>query len=329
MNSWMLWTGFHILIAALLLFDLGLTRRRSGAMTVSTALWYSLGYIVLALLFGAGVFAFKGQQSGYEFLTGYFLEKSLSVDNIFVFLLIFMHFSVPKESQRKVLLWGVLGALAMRAALIVVGAAAIAAFHWLLYVFGFFLVASGIRMLTAIDQEPDLSNNRLVRFMRRNFRVTESFEGDRFWVRRGGKLFMTPLLMVLVVVEAADVIFALDSIPAILAVSKDTFIVYSSNVFAILGLRALYFALEGIIHRFHYLKYGLSLVLVAVGIKMLLNTWYDAKIIPTEAALALTVVLIGGSIAYSMYRTRRGAPLEAPGLAQGSRDGECTQRLDR
>jgi tellurite resistance protein TerC len=305
MNTLLVWTLFHVFILALLAFDLGLLQRGQDGMSVRAALWASLGYIVLALLFGAGVFYFRGSQAGYEFLTGYFIEKSLSVDNIFVFLLIFLHFSVPKASQRKVLLWGVLGALVMRAVLITVGASAIAAFHWLLYVFGFVLIASGIKMLVTINQEPDMSGNRITRFMRRHFRVTEDFVGDRFWVRRDGLLFMTPLFMVLVVVETSDVIFALDSIPAILAISTDTFIVYSSNVFAILGLRALYFALAGVIHRFHYLKYGLSLVLILVGAKMLVNTYFGGKIISTETALLATAAIIGGSMLYSVYRTRQ------------------------
>lgn len=304
MNTLILWVIFHVFVFGLLLFDLGLIQHRIKDMTVKTALWLSLGYIVLALIFAAGVFYFKGSQAGYEFLTGYFIEKSLSVDNIFVFLLIFMHFSVPKPSQRKVLFWGVLGALVMRATLIYAGAAAIATFHWLLYAFGIFLVISGIKMLVIVDQEPDLEQNRIVVFMRKHFRITEHFEGDKFWISRNGQLFLTPLLLVLIIVEISDVIFALDSIPAILAVSRDTFIVYSSNVFAILGLRALYFALSEVIYRFQYLKYGLSLVLVLIGSKMIVNTFFDAKVISTEIALFLTTALIGGSVAYSMYRTR-------------------------
>ncbi|GAB1410840.1 TerC family protein [Desulfovibrionales bacterium] len=305
MNTLLLWIIFHIFVLGLLLFDLGLVQHKVKDMTVKTALWLSLGYILLALIFGAGVFYFKGSQAGYEFLTGYFIEKSLSVDNIFVFLLIFMHFAVPKPSQRKVLFWGVLGALVMRAVLIYAGAAAIATFHWLLYAFGIFLVASGIKMLVVVDKEPDLEQNRIIIFMRKHFRVTEHFEGDKFWIVRNKQFFLTPLFLVLIIVEISDVIFALDSIPAILAVSRDTFIVYSSNVFAILGLRALYFALAEVIYRFQYLKYGLSLVLVLIGGKMIVNTFFDAKVISTELALFLTTALIGGSIVYSMYRTRQ------------------------
>ena len=311
MSGYMLWGGFNLFVLVLLAFDLGVLHRKDKEMSLSGALWMSLAYFVLALAFGGGVFMFMGEQKGLEYITGYLIEKSLSVDNIFVFLLIFLHFSVPKASQRKVLLWGVLGALVMRAVLITVGASAIAAFHWLLYVFGFVLIASGVKMLVTINQEPDLSGNRITRFMRRHFRVTEDFVGDRFWVRRDGLLFMTPLFMVLVVVETSDVIFALDSIPAILAISTDTFIVYSSNVFAILGLRALYFALAGVIHRFHYLKYGLSLVLVLVGAKMLVNTYFGGKIISTEMALLATAGIIGGSMLYSVYRTRQASVDEA------------------
>lgn len=311
MNTLLLWVVFHIFIIALLLFDLGVVQRRDKELSVRTALWLSLGYIVLALIFGAGVFHFKGTEAGYEFLTGYFIEKSLSIDNIFVFLLIFLHFSVPRHAQRTILLYGVIGALVMRAAMIFAGAAAIASFHWLLYVFGLFLVASGIKMLVAIDQEPDMSRNRIVRFMRSRFRVTDDYVGEKFWVRKNDLWYMTPMFMVLVIVETSDVIFALDSIPAILAVSHDTFIVYSSNVFAILGLRALFFALSDIVHRFHYLKYGLSLVLVLVGGKMLVNTWFGTKIVSTEMALAMTATLIGASVLYSVYRTRRPSTEEA------------------
>lgn len=304
MSTILLWTGFHIFVLALLLFDLGVLQRGGQDISIRPALWVSLGYIILALLFGAGVFHVQGAQSGYEFLTGYFIEKSLSVDNIFIFLLIFLHFKVPQSCQRRILFWGILGALFMRAVLIIVGAQAIAHFHWLLYAFGFLLIASGIKMVMTINQEPDLSQNRIVMFMRRHFRITEDYVGKKFWIRREGAWFMTPMFMVLIIVEASDLLFALDSIPAILAISKDTFIVYSSNVFAILGLRALYFALAGVIHRFHYLKYGLSLVLVFVGAKMTINTWFGARIVSTEIALLATTLLIGGAMLYSVLCTR-------------------------
>jgi tellurite resistance protein TerC len=208
-----------------------------------------------------------------------------------------------------VLFWGILGALVMRAGLILTGAAIIEAFHWVIYIFGAFLILTGGKMLVTINQEPDLEGNRLVRLVRRHFRVTEGYEGNRFFIRRDGLLYLTPLMVVLILVEVSDVVFAIDSIPAIFAITTDPFIVYTSNVFAILGLRALYFALVGIIHRFHYLKYGLALVLMVVGAKMLINAAFG-KVIPTEAALLITALLIGGSMMVSMIKTRK-LPKEA------------------
>lgn len=298
-----MWIGFNLLVLALLALDLGVLHRKGREIGVREALLLSLGYLVLALGFGAGVYHALGAQAGTEFFTGYLIEKSLSVDNIFVFVLVFMHFAVPKTHQHKVLFWGILGALVMRAALIVTGAAIIETFHWVIYVFGAFLMFTGAKMLVTVGQEPNLEENRINRFMRSRFRVTEGFEGQKFFVRRAGVLYITPLLIVLVLIEFTDLVFALDSIPAIFAITTDPFIVYTSNVFAILGLRALYFALVGIIHRFHYLKYGLSLVLVAVGAKMILNAYFG-KVVPTELALLITAVLIGGSMLVSVIKTR-------------------------
>ncbi len=304
MDTIWLWVGFNVFVLALLALDLGVLHKEQKQITVRHALLLSLGYIVLALIFAAGLFIFMGNTVGYQFLTGYLIEKSLSVDNIFVFVLIFSHFAVPPQYQYRVLFWGILGALVLRATLILVGAAVIEAFHWVIYLFGTFLIVTGIKMLVTVGQEPDIENNRIVTFMRRNFRVTDSFSDDRFFVVQNGVRYMTPLFIVLVLVELTDVVFALDSIPAIFAITTDPFIVYTSNVFAILGLRALYFALAGIIHRFHYLKYGLSLVLVVVGTKMLLNAWFGTKVIPTEIALLITASLIAGSIAFSIWKTR-------------------------
>jgi tellurite resistance protein TerC len=309
MTTWWHWAGFNLLVLVLLAFDLGVLHKNHREVGVKESLWLSLGYFILSLGFAGLIFLWQGQQPGYEFLTGYLIEKSLSVDNIFVFVLIFSHFQVPAKSQHTVLFWGVLGALAMRAALIVAGAAILAAFHWVIYLFGAFLVVTGVKMLLTVDQEPDMSGNAVTRFMRRHFRVTEDYEGERFMVLREGRRFITPLLIVLVLVEFSDVDFALDSIPAIFAITKDPFLVYTSNVFAILGLRALFFALTGIIHRFHYLKYGLSIVLVVVGAKMLINGYFG-PVIPTEVALLATLAIIGGSVVLSLYRTR-GKPAEA------------------
>lgn len=299
-----MWLGFNLFVLVLLALDLGLLHRQDKEVGIREALLLSLGYFVLALIFGAGVFHFLGRNAGVEFFTGYLLEKSLSVDNIFVFVLIFSHFSVPAKYQHRVLFWGILGALVMRAALILTGATIIDSFHWVIYVFGAFLIFTGAKMLATINQPPDMEGNRLVRLIRRHFRVTENYEGHSFFVRRGGLLYLTPLMVVLMLVEVTDLVFALDSIPAIFAITTDPFIVYTSNVFAILGLRALYFALVGIIHRFHYLKYGLSLVLMVVGAKMLINAAFG-KVIPTEAALLMTALLIGGSMLVSVIKTRQ------------------------
>ena len=309
MTTWWHWVGFNLLILALLAFDLGVLHKNHREVSVKESLWLSFGYFILSLCFSGVIFHFEGRQAGFEFLTGYLIEKSLSIDNIFVFVLIFTHFQVPKKAQHTVLFWGVLGALVMRAALILAGAAVISAFHWVIYVFGAFLILTGIKMLMTINEVPDLSGNRVTRFMRRHFRVTEGYEGERFMVKRNGVRFITPMLIVLVLVEVSDVVFALDSIPAIFAITKDPFLVYSSNVFAILGLRALFFALAGIIHRFHYLKYGLSVVLVVIGAKMVINAALG-PVIPTEWALLATAAIIGGSVWLSMVRTR-GLPAEA------------------
>ncbi len=307
-NSLWMWLGFNLFVLVLLALDLGILHRKDRGVGIGEALLLSLGYFVLALIFGFGVMHVLGRSSGIEFFTGYLLEKSLSVDNIFVFVLIFSHFSVPPQYQHRVLFWGILGALVMRGTLILAGASIIESFHWVIYIFGAFLIFTGGKMLVTINQAPDMEGNRLVRLIRRHFRVTEGFEGNHFLTRRGGLLYLTPLMVVLILVEVTDVVFALDSIPAIFAVTTDPFIVYTSNVFAILGLRALYFALAGIIHRFHYLKYGLSLVLILVGAKMLINAAFG-KIIPTEAALLVTALLIGGSMVVSMFKTR-GMPKE-------------------
>lgn len=311
---WM-WVGFNLFVVALLALDLGVLHRGEKEITVRHALWLSLGYLILAMIFAAGMFVFMGEAEGYQFLTGYLIEKSLSVDNIFVFVLIFSHFAVPPQYQYRVLFWGILGALVMRGTLILVGATVIEAFHWVIYIFGAFLIFTGVKMLVTVGQEPDVDNNRIVRFMRSRFRITQEYSGSRFFVTVEGVRYMTPLFLVLILIELTDLVFALDSIPAIFAITTDPFIVYTSNVFAILGLRALYFALAGIIHRFHYLKYGLSLVLVVVGLKMVVNAWFGTKVIPTEAALLITGVLIGGSILFSMWKTRHLAHAEASQIA--------------
>ncbi len=318
------WVGFLSLILLLLAFDLGVLSKGKAEIPISEALWRSFGFFVIAMLFGAGVYHFYGAQKGTEFFTGYLIELSLSVDNIFVFVLIFTHFVVPDKYQHRVLFWGILGALLLRGIMIGAGAALIHQFEWVIYVFGAFLIFSGIKMLMAVDAEPDMENNQIVNFVNRHFRVTEKFEGQKFFVIRNGKRFITPLFLVLILIEISDIVFAIDSIPAIFAITRDPFIVFTSNVFAILGLRSLYFALSAIVHRFHYLKYGLSLVLVLIGTKMLLNAWYGEKIIETSYALLGTGFLIFGSVLLSLIKTRKAKPIT--GWVPGSHEKKKSRR---
>jgi tellurite resistance protein TerC len=313
------WLAFNGFVLAVLLFDLGVLTKRDRPIPVKEALWRSFAFFVMAMIFCAGVFTFYGatpaqrSQAGFEFLTGYLIEWSLSVDNIFVFVLLFTHFQVPASYQHRVLFWGILGALVMRGTMIFAGTALITQFQWIMVVFGLFLIWSGWKMLKAVDAKPDMENNPVLKFMKARFAVTETYRGDSFFVREGGKLWMTPLFLVLVLVELTDLVFALDSIPAIFAITTDPFIVYTANVFAILGLRAMYFALAGVVHRFHYLKYGLSIVLMIVGAKMLANYWAGGKAVPVEYALGLTVAIIGGSIILSLVKTRGQAAEPATG----------------
>ena len=266
-------------------------------------------WVSLALLFNVGLYVLYGPQVGLEFLTGYLIEYSLSVDNIFVFVLIFSAFAVPAQYQHRVLFWGILGALVMRGALIAVGAALIENFHWIIYVFGAFLVFVGIRMFfTGEDETVDLETNPLLRFMRRVFPVTEGYRGSQFSVVEGGKRLITPLLLVLVMIELTDLVFALDSIPAIFAITEEPFIVFTSNIFAILGLRSLYFLLAGIIHRFVYLRYGLAFILTFVGVKMLLEYFHVQ--IPILLSLGIIISALAVSVVASLLSPRSKDPEE-------------------
>jgi tellurite resistance protein TerC len=316
------WLGFNLIVLALLALDLGVLHRKEREIKVGEALWLSLFYIISALLFAGGLFWIRGAQAGVEFLTGYLIEKSLSVDNIFVIVLIFSYFAVPVQYQHRVLFWGILGALVMRGILIFAGVQLIENFAWMALVFGAFLIVTGVKMLLVADAKPDIDNNVVLKFLRGRLRVTESYEGKRFFVRRGGMLYATPLFLVLMMVEFTDLVFAVDSIPAIIAISQDPFIIYTANVFAILGLRALYFALAGVVPRFGYLKYALSLILVVVGGKMITNYFYGGKFIPTELALLITAILIGGSIALSLLRK----PAEPVALPTGWVPGSPAER---
>jgi tellurite resistance protein TerC len=304
---WM-WSVFFAIVAGSFIFDLGLMRRERKALGVRQALLRSVLFFALAMGFNWFVYLNRGQQAGYEFFMGYLIELSLSVDNLFVFLLIFTHFAVPREYQHRVLIWGILGAILLRGAMIWTGSALISQFSWVIYVFGAFLIITGIKMLLAADHEPDVTNNRLIHFMRRHFRITEKFEKEHFFIRRNGQRFMTPLFLVLVLIEVSDLIFAVDSIPAIFAITHDTFIIFTSNIFAILGLRSLYFALAAFIHRFEYLKYGLSIILVFIGGKMLINHFAGEVVVTTEISLAMVVVVLVSAGIVSVRKTRGDGP---------------------
>ncbi|OWP61973.1 tellurium resistance protein TerC [Hymenobacter amundsenii] len=290
-NSPLFWVGFNLFVLALLLLDLLVFNRRDHVVSMREALGWSAFWIALSLSFNYLIYQWLGKAAAMEFLTGYLIEKSLSVDNLFVFLLIFSYFKVPPQYQHKILFWGILGALVLRAIFILVGAALLAKFHFLMYVLGAFLVYTGIKMATA-GAEPDIDpdSNPVVKFLSRHLPITSQLHGSKFFVRKDGLLFATPLLVVLVMVETTDVVFAADSIPAILAVSRDTFIVYTSNVFALLGLRALYFALEGLMRLFHYLHYGLALILVFIGGKLLVESFIHISMAVSLGAVGLILV---------------------------------------
>ncbi len=290
------WIGFHIFIFLMLALDLGVFHRKSHTVTVREALTWSAVWISLALIFNAGVFFVRGYDSALEFLAGYLLEESLSVDNLFVFLLLFSYFKVPADYQHKVLFWGIIGALIMRALFIGIGAVLIAQFHYILYLFGIFLVITGIRMAFDKGDEVNPENNILVKAFRRFFPVSDKYDGSNFFTLENGVRKATLLFIVLLIVEATDILFAVDSIPAVFAVTQDPFIVYTSNIFAILGLRSLYFALAGIMNLFHYLKFGLSIILSFIGVKMLIMDIYK---IPIGAALGFVVFVLVASIVAS------------------------------
>ncbi len=307
-GSPMLWGVFALVVVVALLIDLVLMRHGGPhKVTFKEAVWWSLGWVALALAFNVWLWWYAGQQYGaadgqrigMEFLTGYLVEKSLAVDNIFVFLMIFSYFAVPEVQRQKVLIIGIVGAIFLRAILIFAGALLLARFHWILYLFGAFLLLTGIKMMLAAGKEPDLEANPALRWMRGHLRMTDGYHGSDFSVVRDGKRFYTPLFVVIVMVAITDVIFAVDSIPAIFAITDDPFIVLTSNVFAVLGLRAMFFLLQGMADRFHLLPYGLALVLMFIGGKMLLVDVYK---IPVLWALVVVAVIIATTVALSLLR---------------------------
>lgn len=307
-----LWVGFNVFILAMLALDLGVFHRKTHVVSLKESLTWTGVWVVLALLFNAGVWHYAGSQKALEFFTGYVIEKSLSVDNVFVFALLFSYFAVPPLYQHKVLFWGILGALIMRAIMIALGAALITKFAWIIYVFGGFLILTGIKMIVKRDEEIHPERNPVVRWFKKLMPVTPEYRGDKFFVRENGIRMATPLFVVLLLVEFTDLIFAVDSIPAIFAVTKDPFIVYTSNVFAILGLRSLYFALAGVMDKFHYLKIGLGVVLTFVGVKMILA--HTAWKIDTLVSLGVIVLILATSVVWSLLKPKKAKqPAAAPG----------------
>jgi len=323
-SNWIFWIVFNLFVLAMLALDLGIFHRKKHVVSVREALAWTLIWVAVAALFAVLIYFFGGvmlggsarprSQLSLEFVTGYLIELSLSVDNLFVFLLIFRHFSVPQELRREVLFWGVVGALVMRAIFIGAGVTLMRRFHWIALIFGAILIYSGIRLLRQHGKAMHPESNVLLRGFHKMFRVTEGYEGGRFFVRRNAVRFATPLALVLLLIETTDLLFAVDSIPAVLAVTREPFIVYTSNVFAVLGLRSLYFALSGVIESFRFLHYGLATILMFIGVKMLASDYIE---IPTEIALAVIAAVLAISIALSLLiagnkTEREGQPGQGP-----------------
>lgn len=309
-EPWM-WGVFIVFVLVMLALDLFVFGgRKAHKVSVKEAALWSLAWFTLAMVFNASLWGYLTQTMGaeiadrkaLEFFTGYLIEKSLSVDNVFIFLLIFASFHVAPEYQRRVLIYGVLGAIVMRAIMILAGAWVVREFSWVLYLFGAFLVVTGIRMLIMAEKTPDLEQNPVLKFSRKHLRLTSEYHGEKFSVMKDGVRYFTPLFLVLILIEFTDLVFAVDSIPAIFAITTDPFIVFTSNIFAIMGLRALYFLLADVADRFHLLKYGLALVLTFIGAKMLIAPWYH---VPVQASLAVVAVLIGSSVIASLIATRK------------------------
>lgn len=330
------WLAFLGAVLAILAFDLGVLHKEAHEIDVKESLWMSALYIGLGLLWAVAVWFIYYEYGGDKaidpqiaslptadakaweavklYLTGYLVEKALAMDNVFVISMIFTYFAVPRIHQHRVLFWGILGVIVLRALMIGLGAALVMNFAWMLYIFALILVATGVKMLMSIDDEPDIANNRILKFLKGRVRTTETLHGERFFVKLpklgdSGPLvwFATPLFLCLVLVEIADVVFAIDSVPAIFAITPDPFIVYTSNIFAILGLRALYFALAAMVHRFHYLKYALAFVLIFIGAKIFIGDWLFGGKMPAEISLVVTFALLLGGVVYSLWKSRDGA----------------------
>ncbi|HKT23442.1 MAG TPA: TerC family protein [Terriglobales bacterium] len=302
-ESWPFWVGFNLFVLAMLALDIGLHRRRP-TMTFRQAVGWTIFWVLLAASFAGLVYLWHGHRAMLQFITGYVVEESLSVDNLFVFLILFRYFRVPSDSQHKVLIWGVLGALVMRLIFILIGVSLLKRFEFIIYIFGAILIYSGIGLLRSSEPDVDPEKNLVLRIFRRFFPITENFEGKNFFVKRDGSWIATPLFLSLLVVETTDLIFAVDSIPAILAISRDAFIVYTSNVFAVLGLRSLYFALEHFFGMFRFLHYGLSVILMLIGMKMLISHFYEAPLgITLGVVIGILALSVGASLIWPEAET--------------------------
>ena len=312
---WM-WLAFLAIVVALLALDLGVLHKKQREIGVTESLVLSAGYISLGLAFGGWVWWYLGQTAGLQFVTGFVIEKSLALDNVFVIAMIFTYFAIPRLYQHRVLFWGILGVIVLRAIMIGVGSTLVEQFSWVLYIFAAFLILTGIKMWMTADKEYDVGSSGVLRFIRKHLPVTEKLHGERFFVRQPDeatgkpKVWVTPLFLALAMVEIVDVVFAVDSVPAIFAITTDPFIVYTSNIFAILGLRALYFALAAMVHRFHYLKYALAVLLVFIGSKIFVADALGLAKIPPVASLSITFAILATGIGWSLWKTRGIRPAE-------------------
>jgi len=304
-----IWAVFVILILGLMAFDLGILHRKQKEIKIIESLWLSLFYITMGLTYGAWIWFYMGETSASEYLTGYLVEKTLSLDNIFVMSLIFNYFGIAQKYQHRVLFWGILGVVLLRGLMIALGATLIERFEWITFIFAGFLIITGIKMLLVQNSEPDLASNPILKWMKRHLRITPKLYGENFFIRletpslSKRQLWVTPLFLALILIELADIVFAVDSIPAIFTITQDPYIVYTSNIFAVLGLRALYFALAAIIHRFHYLKYSLAIVLIFIGSKPFLTWWLEVEKFPASLSLIITIALILAGILVSLLKT--------------------------
>ena len=302
--AWM-WISFIVIVILLLAFDLGVLHRKNRKIGVKESLALSFGYIFAGLSFGLWIWHIMGPERAEEYVTGYLIEKTLALDNIFVISLIFQFFKIPSKFQHRVLFWGILGVIVLRAILIGVGAVIISEFYWVMYIFSIFLIYTGFKMVITIDQKPDIGKSKIYLWIKSKLPITKEFYGDKFYIYIKNKLYFTPLFIALILIEFVDLIFAVDSVPAIFAITDDPYIVYTSNIFAILGLRALYFALDAVIDKFLYLKYALSLILIFIGSKIFISDYFGIDKFPAEISLGVTVLLITSGVIFSLYKTSK------------------------